>query len=228
MAKLLSNNSIMNQKCTFTVISTLIQALIADASSDFALKSLQNIKTNNLQLFNQTILVVMRQTQDETQKTNIKSVLQAVNGNQNEMVVEDGQQDYSLLSAIGSHKQTVMKNALQALSQPLTVKNLSLNEASLIELFLAQIIQRCQHEESLMKSMLIALNTVYTHRSEKKQDAVIFQCLEEMLHRSCHKSIYSREVTDLTSLICQTLEVSDAQSVQQAVIALSLKKVTKK
>ena len=71
------------------------------------------------------------------------------------LIETDGEVDFSILSALGSNKKQVRKTALTTLiSSPASLKQLSFNEASLLELFLAQIIQRCQDEEDMMQSML--------------------------------------------------------------------------
>lgn len=60
---------------------------------------------HDLQVFNQIVLLHLKQTQDPDQKRLIRSAVQIANGDQPSLVMQDGDIDLSIISAIGSHKQ---------------------------------------------------------------------------------------------------------------------------
>ena len=69
--------------------------------------------------------------------------MQAEDGHDGALFQRVGDLEYSLLAALGSNRRQVRLSALQALSQNPQIAKLSQDETALIQLFLAQIIQRC-------------------------------------------------------------------------------------
>lgn len=90
MDKILSSSKIMNLKVTFTAVTCLLQRVVAQvandsvSNSDSALKSctslLEILRKNDLQSFNQIILLHLKQTQDPQQKRLIRNALQTISG----------------------------------------------------------------------------------------------------------------------------------------------------
>lgn len=121
--------------------------------------------------------------------------------------------DQSILNALGSNRKHVRMSTLKAICSS-QINQLPKNEVSLVELFLAQIIQRCQDDEELMQSMLEALKFVL-NTSVRGQDEVLFESIEAMINLSVQKQIYSDKVIEAAVGVVLTLEVSNPQNLQR-------------
>jgi len=132
----------MTLKTTYQIVTSLLQSIITSQEKrDLKLKLIQEVKLNDMQAYNQIVLLHLRQTSEPTQKMQLRNLISEINGEES-LIQQDGDLDFSILGALGNNKKQVKMNALSALCTPAGLKQLSNNEASLVELFLSQIIQR--------------------------------------------------------------------------------------
>jgi hypothetical protein len=180
LSKLIKNLD-LNLKCQFMILSALLNFIVENDESKIAMNFLKLFKEMDSQSYNQTILYHLKQTQDEDQKQKLKKIIQ---GDESSTIFQNvGGIEYSLLSALGSARKQVRLSAINTLSSS---KDLHVDEAELITLFLAQIVSRCEDDEEMMQAMLTAL----AHLTEKTtQSDLIFGCLEKIIQSPIYSQL---------------------------------------
>jgi len=111
-------------------------------------------------MFTQSCIFCLKQLSDDpVLKEKAFTILQEhVNkGSQSKLITRFGDKEYTILSALGSTRQTTRVNALQAINDAKFVESLSTNERDLVKIVLMQLINQENNDEEALLLMLHAL-----------------------------------------------------------------------
>ncbi|TNV87638.1 hypothetical protein FGO68_gene2900 [Halteria grandinella] len=199
----------LNLKSVYQIIETVITTQLGQpenkVNAERTHEILVLIKKSYESYFNQAILFLLKQVQNnETQRDQIVQILSG-NNKSSKLISKFGDKEYSILSSLASQSKVTKMSAITALLGNEFSAKLTQNERDLVKISLAQLILRNTEEEQIVHKGLEAYVSLINMQAVSDSE---FDVLEQFIASNIGHSRYSEASISLAAQVASKIRVS--------------------